>query len=248
MESTNSPFSGLSVGEGSQVEIELSKEEIAVAAQHPAGDDFADYIRSINGIRALKIWEVVSLSLGLIPNLENLRLARQDKDFSSAYTRRKLTLERKLSKLPALGKVTLLAGHPARTSDVPRNALVDAVSALEVLRNHYAYFPVDLRIFETSVKGQNLSSDWLETGRVLSNDASEKVSAKDTVSSRQINFERELLATFIESKYGKITPTSKQDIVKKIKLEIGEAFVSDRMIKTMLSEALAAKEKKSKSL
>lgn len=145
---------------------EKTNEELAIEGQNSESSDFSEKIIKLHGVRALRIWEVLAISLGQ-PQYRN-RLTRrreQDRAFNRAYRDRLRLLTSKLSESPHDGLVLHLVNHP-KNGDATEleEHVVDAVSALKVLRRNFSYFPEELAEFEASIQDEPVPRSWYTDG------------------------------------------------------------------------------------
>lgn len=124
--------------------------------------DYSVKILKFHGVRALRIWEIVALSLGQPPYKNRLKARQQqDRQFKRMYLDRIRTIGSKIHSSPMDGLVLHLVNHPKDNSaDTVAEYIVDSLSALQVLRKHAYKIPEEMNAFELSIVSEPCPPGW----------------------------------------------------------------------------------------
>lgn len=222
MPSAHDPFS---LGDSSALAMpaDPTPDEIAVREENNKNENFKTALFKFRGMRALRVWEALALSLGQAPYRNKLKKRKTgDGAFLRAYRERLRFLTSRLADHPQAGLALHLTNHPKNDVDDDLDTqMVDAVSALILLRGRYGYFPPELDDFEASIHKEHLFTEW----HALPTEEYERVKrdqAKRITAGLNKNMQL-LLIQVVNSKYGTLTDRNLDGIAKLIEADIKSA-------------------------
>lgn len=206
---------------------EKTADEIAIELQNSDDTNFSEKLVKLHGIRALRIWEVLAISLGQSQYRNRLETRRtQDRAFSRAYRDRLRLLTSKLSESPHDGLVLHLVNHPKNEDATELDQhLVDAVSAFGVLRRNFSYFPKELTGFEASIQDEPVPQIWYTDGSDALNspEKESKTIKRDQTKTIAALMNRNMQTLFVQlvkDRYGTLNTETMGDIASQMEKDL----------------------------
>ncbi|RST54055.1 hypothetical protein [Variovorax sp. DXTD-1] len=216
-----------------------SKADAKEAAQKKMRDDFSLRLVNFHGLRCMKMWVIVMISLGRLP-FSDLRdsLKENDKKFNNDYKRRIRFLKGRLTTHPETGLALSLPYYPGTDADtLLDNRYLDVVSAFEVLREKYKEdIPEEVHELEKSVKHIPLPSSAHD--EIPENKKAKRDQAKTIAALMNQNMQT-LFVQLVVDKYGTLTAKTMGGIADVMAKDLKVTGLKLDAIKTQLRLALS---------
>lgn len=205
-------------------------------------EDFTNRIASFHDARCMKMWEIVMISMGVLP-FSNLlgSLKRDNKSFKKEYNRRIRFLKRRLSPYPEKGLALVLPYYPGTETDAPLNQqYLDVVSAFEVLREKYeTEIPAEVRDLEKSalrIPFPTSAHDDIPENKKLKREQAKTIAALLNKNMQTLFIE------LVQKEYGTLTAATLPDTAKAMEKDLKRAGMKAPAIESQLKLALSGKE------
>lgn len=208
-------------------------------ARKKMSDDFGLRIANFHGVRCMKMWAIVMISLGRLP-FSDLRdsLKENDRKFNNNYKRRIRFLQGRLTRYPETGLALLLPYYPGTDSSTPlNNQYLDIVSAFEVLRDKYKEdIPEEVRDLERSVKHIPIPSSAHD--EIPENKKAKRDQTKTIAALMSKNMQT-LFIQLVVDRYGTLTAQTRDGIADLMAKDLKVTGLKLDAIKTQLRLALS---------
>lgn len=216
-----------------------SKANAKEMARKKMHDNFSLRLVNFHGLRCMKLWAIVMISLGYLP-FSDLResLKENSKKFNNNYKHRIRFLKGRLTTYPETGLALSLPYYPGTDTDTPLdNQYFDVVSTFEVLREKYKEdIPNEVRDLEKSVKHIPIPSSAHD--EIPENKKAKRDQAK-TIAARMSQNMQTLFVQLVVDRYGTLTAKTMSGIADVMAKDLKVTGLKLDAIKTQLRLALS---------